>query len=223
MKLLLTIWCYFIFSEAILAQRDAFTLSAGSPVWRGIPKEEHYIHKDFVKGVIHYKKRRQVFEKMNYNLLLEQMQFITNRGDTVNIGNDVYFKFIVLDRDTFYQDRFYYRVFKEYDKIKLIYKTGFAITNKSGQDSVTRFHRVINGAFLRGISAKDTIRLVRYEEYYMLDLRNTIYSLSGENLVKMYPHRRKGLSDYFYNNTAKLTNRKDVEKLMDFLNTKIDY
>ena len=67
-----------------------------------------------------------------------------------------------------------------------------------------------------------SLSLVKYEEYYMVDLRNKIYPLSADNLIKIYPHRRKSLQDYLNNNTAGLT-RQDLEKLMDFLNTKIDY
>lgn len=222
MKLMLTICFFLVFCVITFAQRNSFIMNPANSLLSGMPKEELYAHEDFINGIIHYKKRKQVFRKMNYNLLLDQMQFITNKGDTVAIDHDVYFEFIVLDKDTFYLDHFYYRVYKEYDKIKLIYKTGLALASKSAGDSAARFHRIVNGMYLRGISPGDSIRLVKYEEYYMVDLRNKIYPLSADNLIKIYPHKRKSLQDYFYKNIASLTSRRDLEKLMDFLNNKND-
>ena len=45
-------------------------------------------------------------------------------------------------------------------------------------------------------------------------------SLEPENLVEIYPHRQKDLVNYLSERKVNFYSRKDVEDLMEFLNTR---
>jgi hypothetical protein len=195
------------------SQQRSFVVYPRQVILARIPKDAMYAYPEFTQGVIHYKSRKRTLHKMNYNLLLDQVQFITPKGDTTSIG-DQYFKFIVLQKDTFYYDRFYYRIFKEYDKIKLVYKTGFSFISRS-RPSMSNGLTVYSTTY-----SNDTVRFVRSETFYMLDLRDKLYTLQPENLVEIYPHRQKDLVNYLSERKVNFYSRKDVEDLMEFLNTR---
>jgi hypothetical protein len=219
MKLLLPVLCFFIFGVNLGAQQKIIVVNPGKDIITNIPAEDVYAHKQFVKGTIQYKKRKVIRSKMNYNVLLDRMQYINSTGDTVSM-DDYRFNFIVLESDTFYYDRYYYKFLKKYDKIKLVSRTVFAMINrqKTSKDSLDKLYQIIyNGLFLQGITAKDTLKLVKLESYYMGDPKNVIQTLRRENIIKIYPHRKKALLDYLNNHPVYLDNREEVEKMLDLV------
>jgi hypothetical protein len=224
MRLLFTTLCLSALSTSIYAQQKLIAINPGNDVLTSIPSEDLYAYRQFVEGVIHYKSGKTIKHKMNYNVLFDEMEYINSRGDTVEFNNHD-FNFIALGKDIFYRDRFYYRVLKNYDKIKLITRNVFAFVNKEKTitDSIHNSYLIItNGAYLRGVAPKDTLRLTKLEMYYMTDLKNTIQALRRENLIKIYPHRRKALLNYLYEHPVHLDNLDEIEKMLDLLTAKKD-
>jgi hypothetical protein len=222
MKLLLTTLFLLASVASIYGQRKLIVINPGQDILTNIPKDDLYAYRQFVDGSIHYRNGKAVNQKMNYNVLLSQMQYINTRGDTVPIG-DYYFKFIVLEKDTFYYNNFFYTIIKEYDKIKLISRNIFVFVNRkiTGPDSFYDIDEaVLTGVYLRGMAPKDTFRLARSNMYFMTDLKDNIQSLRRENLIKLYPHRKKELLEFLSQHPVHSSDLSAIEKMLEIVTGK---
>lgn len=214
-------WLIFL-AVNIYAQSKFIVVNPGQNIFHSIPRKDLYAHDDFANGVIHYKNGRTVEHKMNYNILLDDIEYINSNGDTL-VLDGAKIDFITFERDTFYLDNFYYRVIKDYDKLKLVTRNVFAhVTLQKTSSGLPYYsYAVINkGDYLRSIIPKDTLRFVTYELYYMADVNNKIQTLHRENLIELYPHRKKALLNYLMENTVSLDNLAEVEKMLNFLTGK---
>jgi hypothetical protein len=222
MKLLLTTLFLLAFVASIYGQRKVIVINPGQDILTNIPKEDLYVYSQFVNGLTHYRNGKIVQQKMNYNVLLSQMQYIDSRGDTVPIS-DYSFKFILLGKDTFYFNNFFYTVIKEYDKIKLVGRNIFVFVNRqiTGPGSFyDTDEAILTGAYLRGMSPQDTFRLARSNMYFMVDLKNNLQSFKKENLIKKYPHRKKELLEFLSQNVVHPNNLSEIEKMIEVVASK---
>ena len=221
MRWLLALLFSFTLLPKVFSQTKLIVINPGEDILSSISKEDRYTYPEFVNGTI-YKSRKNVQYKMNYNILFGHMEYIDSAGDTLYVDPNS-FKYIVLGKDTFYYSRFYYRVLKDYDKIRLVCRNVFAFVSPQKTTTGTYYntYQVIgNGQSLRGIAPKDTFRLAKFEVYYMADVKNNIQTLRRENLIKIYPHRKKALLNYLDEHTVNLYNLDEVEKMLDLLTVK---
>jgi hypothetical protein len=212
---------FFILTTNVSAQLKLFLINPGQSIMQSIPVKDKYAYTEFVPGTVCFKKTKRSFERMNYNILLDEMQYINSRKDTIAIENsNVYF--IVIANDTFFYNRFYYKVLKDYGKVRLIEKKSFGFVPRQKRDSqfYGYFQAFENGRFLSGITPKDTLRLAKFNLYYIADVKNQIWQLLTQNLLKFYPYREKELPGYLLEHPISVLNRAQVEALLDFLNAK---
>ena len=222
MKWLFVLFFSFTLLTNIFSQTKLIVINPEKDILSSIPTEDIYAYAEFVDGSIHKKNGKSIQRKMNYHILFDRMQYSNSAGDTLDVDDDS-FEFIVLEKDTFYHSRFYYRVLKDYDKIRLVSRNVFVFLNmqKTSTGSYYNSYQVINnGHFLRGISPKDTVLLTKAHLYYMADVKNNIQTLHRENLIEIYPHRKKALLNYLYEHTVNLNNLDEIEKMLNFLTTK---
>jgi hypothetical protein len=222
MKLLLNALCLFLLMANIQAQPKPIIVSPGQNILHSIPKKDLYAHNDFTNGVIHYKSGKTVEHRMNYNILFDQMEYINSYGDTL-ILDDTNFDFVAFERDTFFLDGFFFRTLKDYGKIRLVTRNLFSFVNRQKNSAGFPYDSYVainKGAYLRTIVPKDTLRFITYELYYMADVKNKIQTLHRENLIELYPHRKKALLNYLMEHTVSLDNLDEVEKMLDFITAK---
>lgn len=103
--LILNCW----FAKDIGAQKRLFAVAPGEKVLETIPKVCLYSHAEFTEGVIHYNNQKTHPYKLNYDILFDQMEYLTPQGDVVVLDNEDRIEYIIIDKDTFYKARFYFK------------------------------------------------------------------------------------------------------------------
>jgi hypothetical protein len=101
----------FIFSALALPlhlfgqQRKIIAINPGENIIENIPHDELYAYPEFRWGSLNLK-RKNLPCRLNYNLLLDEIQFINDKADTLPV-TDERVQMVVIDRDTFFRNEFY--------------------------------------------------------------------------------------------------------------------
>ena len=82
-------------------ERDIFV----TRLYGFIPSKEKYHYVDFRDGNVFYASHKESSSiKLNYNLYLQKIEMINEKGDTVFLPNFEIIKYILLDKDLYYHD-----------------------------------------------------------------------------------------------------------------------
>lgn len=199
-------------------------INPGEKVVESIPKEYLYLYPEFTEGYVYLKNNSSNPYKLNYNTLFDEIQYLGLTGDTIVLNNDRV-NFILIGEDTFYRDKFYFKILKDYGKVKLANRLVFAYVNKEllpGNIStyMESFEIIRNGYYLKEVAPKDTLRLAMFDVPYLADANNIIQTVNRQMLIKLYPQRKEALVEYLNKMKVGIYDREAVEKMLDFLTGK---
>lgn len=108
-KLLLPMVILFL-TGAAPAQRATQLTVTGAEVFDFIAKEG-YRYPAFQKATVHFTNSDSGVGRLNYNYLLQTMQFIGDKGDTLVFADENSIHYIAIGSDTFiYQDQFFEKI-----------------------------------------------------------------------------------------------------------------
>lgn len=225
MRFILIVLTLFILTADIYAQQKIFIINPGQDILANLPKQDLYAYDQFVNGSVHLKNGKIIEHKMNYNVLFDKIEYINSKEDTLNLTN-YNFDFLTVGSDTFYYNRVFYKLLKDYGKIRFISRNTFAFVTRQKIATDTFYESrlaIDNGLILRGVSPKDTVKLTKVKLYYMMDLKNNVQTLRRENLIELFPHRKKELLDFLSKRTVHLNDPLEIEQMLDFITTKKYY
>ncbi|MES2882047.1 MAG: hypothetical protein V4676_07860 [Bacteroidota bacterium] len=158
--------------------------------------------------------------KANLNCLFGQMQHLTEDGDTVLV-DDGRLAFIAFERDTFFKDRFWFAVHKEYEKVKLVKRQVFVFVNKPAVPKQGTTYEVLsNPIYLKGLAAKDSFTMATMHLYYLLDVKNQVKDFDRQTISLLFPHKMKTMNEYFKYHQLRSFYKNEVEDFMEFLTSK---
>ena len=112
------------------AQDSNIVIKAGKSFNESIAFTDLYQYPQFVTGKVFFKSGDSGMAKLNYNRLLDDIQFIDPKGDTLNLVNAATIRFIRIDVDVFYYDNGYVKLIKDTNEIKLAAKQTLLVSGK---------------------------------------------------------------------------------------------
>ncbi|WP_247235136.1 hypothetical protein [Telluribacter sp. SYSU D00476] len=156
-------------------------------------------------------------------MLLREMHFVTEEGDTLALANGEGIAGIKIDND-FYQyvpPYGFLLIFASLKKVNLsaqlmttprVFGTGKLYqTILLTEDSTSRQLRDMRG---------NTI-FVRDSHFFLVDKNNTPYKINTSNLksilLKLYPNHRREINQYLRKNANSLTKTKDLITLLEYI------
>ena len=158
MKSILTFLFAFVLNGYLFCQDSIFVINAGVKVNDVIPAEASYHYKDFMSGKVVFRDENVSEGKLNYSMLMDEMHFINERGDTLAVDNEPTISYVSIDKDTFYFDKGYFMLIKNYQSIKLCIKQGFRFGDRkkkaaygmeSSTSSVSSYNSLNDGRIVR--------------------------------------------------------------------------
>ena len=117
MKLICIVVIFLFFIGRPLAQSTTITIKAGEDV--SVLYAHIYKYRGFAPGKVYFNDRTIAGSKMNFNLLLEAIQFINEKGDTLILANENTVNYITVGLDTFFFHNGYLQLVATYGKIEL--------------------------------------------------------------------------------------------------------
>ena len=208
------------------AQDSTIILKAGMSINESLSIKNLYEYSQFIYGKVFFKPGDSSSGRLNYNRLLDQMQFIDFKGDTLNIADPGTIKSIRINNDLFYYDEGYVKLIKDSNTIKLAAKQTLRVVNKektgaynmpsstSAIDSYGSY--AIDGKTYKLLPREDIV-LKKQTQYYFGDKFNHFILANKKNLLRLYSKQNVSLNAYLKENNVDFTSQEDLEKLLQYL------
>ncbi|HET6769698.1 MAG TPA: hypothetical protein VFH08_19960 [Chitinophagaceae bacterium] len=208
------------------AQDSTIVVKAGMSINESVSMTDLYQYPQFVYGRVFFMPGDSGAAKLNYNRLLDEMQFIDPKGDTLNIANARTIKFIRINADVFFYDDGYVKLIKDTNGIKLAEKQTLKPSDKtkigaygmaSPTSAIDSYGTLIDARGVYKLVPREDITLAKKTEYYFGDKYNRFVWATKKNLLQQFPKQGRALNVYLKENNVNFYSIEDLNKLLRFL------
>ena len=208
------------------AQDSTIILKAGMSINESLSIKNLYEYSQFIYGKVFFKPGDSSSGRLNYNRLLDQMQFIDFKGDTLNIADPGTIKSIRINNDLFYYDEGYVKLIKDSNTIKLAAKQTLRVVNKektgaynmpSSTSAIDSYGSYMSEGKMYKLVPREDIVLKKQTQYYFGDKFNHFILANKKNLLRLYSKQNVSLNAYLKENNVDFTSQEDLEKLLQYL------
>ena len=158
---------------------------------------------------------------MNYNLLLETMQFIDEKGDTLILANENTINYITVGLDTFFFHEGYLQLISTYGEIELAIRQKIKFLDEKNIGAYglsTSTHTIDNYNTLRANATyalkvnKDLI-YSKEKKYYFSQGNEGFVIVNKKNLLKEFPRKKNFIENYLKQHDIDFNNEEDLKTL----------
>ena len=202
-----------------------FKVKAGEEASAVIPFQDRYRFPEFREGKVMYTHGTSATIRLNYNLLLGEMQFISPKADTATLVNEYALKRVQMGQSLFYNDyrQGYVEVITSYPGIKLGIKQVFhqIRTENVGDNG----YGVSPGQSTKVTSLRDPNTsqkilvdrvLTKKASYFVIDRNERIYKASKASFMKIGKSYKKEIARYLEEESIDFNKEADLQKLVAF-------
>jgi hypothetical protein len=207
-------------------QDSTIVVKAGTSLNESVSLTDLYQYPQFITGKVFFRAGDSAAGKLNYNKLLDQMQFVGPQGDTLNIANPGTIKLIRVNNDIFYYDDGYMKLVKEINGIKLAAKHTLKVSGKnkmgaynmeSPTSAIDSYGSLFDQRGKFNLVPREDVTLTKRTQYYFGDKFNQFTWALRKNLLRQFSKESGALNAYLKDNNIDLHKKEDLEKLLEFL------
>lgn len=166
--------------------------------------------------------------RLNYNVLLSEMQFIDARGDTMALANESLLRMISIGDDVFFYDplKGYLEIVANYSGVKLATKQGLKVVKRekeggynqsSGASAVTTYQFYSSGsASVSKLGSKGDLLLIKDRTYFIIDQNSRAYPANKSSLLKIFSKNRAEVTAYLTRETVNFRLENDLKNLLRY-------
>lgn len=227
MRTLFVLAVYVVSIFPVLAQtQKRYVVKAGEAPLEVLPVEAKYIFPDFKKGTATMRDGTSSSQQFNYNFILDEIQFLSSKGETLAIAEPVTLKNVVIDTITFYYHKTYLQEVYAAASFKLAAKLMLVKTSEKkigGYEMPLHSGAVITYGTVGGNSSnyyrlnlnKD-VYFEKVVQYYLGDAFNHFVRADKKGFQNVFPLKRVALQKYLKENHIDYTSINDLKKLLKF-------
>lgn len=224
MKLFLYICAVFCHTVSLGQTQKTFTVKRGVKVLEVIPLKEVYLYPDFVQGKVLFRNNSATDGRLNYNILLNEVQFINAGGDTLSLADEATIRYVSLVKDTFYYNKGYVKHLEGNASVKLAEREFFkefvqkpgAYDMSSGTSSVNTISSiVVDRAY--NLNTEQEVVLIKSKAFFFGNKYNDFVLANRKNLFRMFPDQRKDIIRFLDSERIDFGKKQDMERLLFFL------
>ncbi|MGI8634053.1 MAG: hypothetical protein ACR2KZ_01485 [Segetibacter sp.] len=226
MRILLAVTLLFSLSKNICGQQTkSYVVKAGEQILDVLPLEAIYAFSDFKSGTVFMRDGSISTAKLNYNVLLNEMQFIGSKGDTMAIAYPETIKYISVDTLLYFYDKTYLQVVSQVDSFKVAIKQSFTqapYRTRGGYDaptatsSITTYSSITSNGTRGNLQVKKDVKLEKETSYFISDKFNHFSKADKKAFLNIFPMKKVNIVDYMNKNNVNFSNKDDIEKLLKF-------
>lgn len=214
-----------LFCTASFAQ-NTFIVKAGTPINEAIPAADLYQYTQFRQGRILYKDGRTAGGKLNYHRLLDEMQFLGPKGDTLAVDNEPTIRLIAIGKDTFCYTNGFVRVISGTPTVKLAEKRWLKPVDREkygGYDqtytaaAITNIKLLDDGRQTHQLTIKENLVLARTVEYYLGDRWDHFIPANKKNVLELFSKQGAAIRHYLKEANTDFHKEEDLRALFAFL------
>ncbi len=205
------------------AQDSNIVIRAGTSFNESVSIPDLYEYPQFVTGKVFFKIGDSGAAKLNYNRLLDEMQFIDPKGDTLDIANAGTIRSIRINDDVFYYDNGYVKLIKDTNGIKLAAKQTLLLTGKdkigaygipNPTSAIDSYGTLIDAKGIYKLVPREDLTLTKKTRYFFGDKYNRFVWATRKNLLRQYSKVSGKLNAFLKENNIDLNSKEDLEKLL---------
>lgn len=227
MKFALSITCLFLFTvkEVSAQTRKTYKVNPGQSIVQALPNEAVYLYPSFKNGTVNFKNTHVGAAKINYNRLLDAIQFIDNKGDTLALNDEATIESIYTDSDTFYYFQGFVKKMDEVKHARFTSKKMTVLSNKQklggmgelSSASIETYEKISSSQGSRDMVQKEILTFADYSTFFIGDKYNHFKPLNKKNLINSFSKQEYDIENYLRENSISLLKEEDVKKLIGFL------
>lgn len=226
-KLLITLIVFAIVPMAFGQARKTYTVKAGEKIIEALPVEAQFLYPQFMIGTVNFKNNNVGTNLLNYNRLLDEIQFIDNKGDTLSLSEEPTVASIYIARDTFYFYEGYVNLIARVKDVKFGVKPLMVLSNRQkigglgelSSASIDTHVTLSTSQGMRDLIQKEQLTFALYTTFYIGDKFNRFKVLNKKNLMNMYDKKEFEIQDFLNGQSINLLKEVEVRKLIEFLKT----
>lgn len=205
----------------------AITVEAGTTVTEKFPFEVRYLYPQFTDGEVAMRTGAVSSSKLNLNLLLGELEFISDNKDTLMIARKKDLNIVTVAQDTFIYRSGYLKLIHSgtvkvmvRDKYKLtdIVKKG-AMGAPNRNSAIESYTAIPTDKQLLTLVPGEDLVFRRTVEFYIMTNEGDLIDFRKKNIMELYPQNENDIQKFLKTNKIDFEEQDDVIKLADFLVT----
>jgi len=190
-----------------------------------ISDRSYYLFPSFTDATVKLKTGGSLSSKMNFNLLICEMQFISPGNDTLVISNPENVDSILFSNNAFFFNKGYYEILSSIDSVKLavlrkvsyepikIGALGLPDHSGTGIQSDTS---VVTYTGERKLVMNEDVEIASETAYFLITDSAAFNKANKASFVKAFPEKEELIRDYLKQNKIDFNKETDLEKLFEF-------
>lgn len=207
---------------------DIIRIKGGVGGEKAVPFASRYRYNQFRPGRILYVDGTTAAARLNYNILLGEMQFIDSRGDTLALTDEPVVRLIGVDQDAFCYDRAkgYLELLADYNGVKLAAKQGLRMAKpekqggygqSSGSSAITTYQFYSSGSTsMNRLDGQGDVILIKDKIYFIVDQNNRSYPLNKASVLKVFGKHREQVTAYLASESVDFRQEEALKKLLKY-------
>lgn len=228
-RLLFLVWVCLYGGHVSFAQtNEKFRVKSDEAIEKAIPAHQRYRYEHFRQGEITFHGDKKASALLNYNLLLEEMQFVNFTKDTLSLADEHLIKYIRIGQNQFYYDERdgFVEKLVDYPLVKLAVHQKFITINtekmgaygqSSAVSSIKNYNSIAttNGQ-RQNLVLKGDVVLAIESTFYVVDQNDRIYKANKSALRKIFPEQKQAIQEYMKAESIDMDSEEDLRKLLQY-------
>ena len=225
-KLFLSAQLMLILVAGVTAQvQEKIIIKSGEDLTATLSTHGLYRFPAFRRGIVKFKDGTFSKALLNYNVFLNDMQFISPKGDTLVIDEAGLIDSIRIDTDVFFYQRGYLQVIADYNNVKLVSKqtNSFQYVKRGASDlpnqtvQILSYSKVPSLVFVDNkLVVTDDVIVLKEQTYFLTykKYKQTIADNSG--FLKAFPDKKNEIRNFIDANKIDLRSEAGIKTLLQF-------
>ena len=222
--LILLILSYLTIATIQAQSNDVIRVKSGEKML----EKDKYLYDQFKMGTVHYRTGNSPTARLNYNLMLREMQFLAPAGDTMSLADEQTIRQISLNGDTYMYDQknSLLKVLGTYGSAGLALEQYLKVANvdkeggygmSSGASSIKTYssYPTGNGSTAK-LEMKGDVVFSRQQIYYFINQNNLTFPASRKSILKMFPKQKSAVEKYLDEHPVQFNQEEDLRALLEF-------
>jgi hypothetical protein len=223
----LAIAAIFLLAVTTLSAQDTkrYIVRAGEIPSKVLPAEAVYVLPVFTQGTVYMRDGSRSRQKFNYNIVLDEMQFIGTAGDTLTIAEPAMIKNLVIDSLLFYYEKNYLQVTSQVDSFKIAikqilvqtpYRTRGGYDAPSATSSITTYSSILSRGSRGLLAVKKDVQFEKERIYFVSDKFDVFYKADKKSFLTIFGTKNDAILIYMKEHEINYHNEADLQKLLAF-------
>ena len=205
-----------------------YQVKPGEPIMYTLPFDARYQYPTFKTGIVQFRNGNMGGGTMNYSCLMEEMDFVTEKMDTLALSEIPEIKYVAFETDTFYRvQKFFVRQVATNGNARLAERRSLSLSNRQkygghgelqGGSSVVAIEQLSSDVnTLRKMVAQELLTFSLTKLYYFGDRFGNFKAANKKNLMDSYGKTYPGLENFLAQNKINYSKLEDMKLVLEFL------